>query len=163
MKGLLQHNSPQEAAPQPFCSPWAAAQAWGCFCRDSLRAELPASLIHCCSMGSSMATRGDLPCVVPMGYKGTDCLFLNWPLLLDWHKLLLCAWRTFCPPSALVLVSAGLFLSAFSLHLSPSVAVLQHLFLVLNLFSQRHNPHHSLAQFRRAMGLFWSWLKLAFT
>ena len=88
------------------------------------------------------AVHRDLLHMVSMGCRGTACSTLG--LCAGCKKLLLCAWSTSCPPSALTSGSAWLFLSCF---LTP----LSHLplcssFFFLNLLSQRHKQCHLWAQ-----------------
>jgi len=89
----------------------------GCSCRI-LPGVHPSCLIHCCTVGSSIAARGDLLHAVYVGCRG-DSLLLHGPLL-GCRQLLLCTWNTSCPLPARALMSGGLLLSHYS-HLSPSI------------------------------------------
>ena len=85
--------------------------------------------IHCCPVGSSMATCGDLLCMMPMGCKGTACSTMGLP------------WAAGSPPSALTLGAAEPLLSHFSLP-SPSFCSAA-IFPFFNLFSRRCTKHLS--------------------
>jgi len=77
LQALLQHCSPWVAAPQPSCptrgsSSWAAAPALSAP-EGSPWTVPPSGLIHCFSVGFSMAVCRDLLCVVPVGCRETAC------------------------------------------------------------------------------------------
>ena len=84
LPALLQHGSISWGQFFRHCSTWVPtggsspsplAPLLSCICSygGSPWAVPPSGLIHCCTMGSSMAACGDLLHMVPIGCRGTAC------------------------------------------------------------------------------------------
>ena len=138
---LLQHRSTWLTTPSALL-PWTLLHGCSSFPGPALVGALhglqpPSGYICCCTMCSSMATSA-------VGHRGNSRVHCT--SLLGCRKILRCTWSASCPPPALTLRVAGLFLSHFSLFsLSYCCAVL-FFSPFLNLLSHRHSQHHSLAQ-----------------
>ena len=94
LQALFQHGSSQAAAP-PALMPHGGLLSMGCSSSLGLYlwgyawAAVPSSLMHCCTIGSSTAARGDLLCVVPMDCRGTACSSVGfWAAAPAWGLLL---------------------------------------------------------------------------
>ena len=110
--GAAPHRSPRVAAPPALLAPWAALRGSRFPARDLLLggypwAVPPSDLIHCCPMGSSVATCGVLFHTVPVGCRGTACSSVGF----SWAAGSCCCVPG--APPALALVPERLLLSHF--------------------------------------------------
>ena len=69
---------PKPSSPTTGSSSQATALTQGCSCRGSSEVWPPPDLIHWCTVGSSMGTRGDQLCMVPMRCRVTTGSEMTW-------------------------------------------------------------------------------------